>query len=154
MQGGSGLGAVPYTGDTLAFPEDLDPSRPGPHDELKLAFAVWVAKLIADADGVLDLAEIRLLTRRFPNDLLRSMGLMDEQGDYTPRYHDARIEAAHQLRRALPLEERLELVTIFHELCMADDVLEQAELLVLREAAEALGIDVRQLSRHLRDLKG
>ncbi len=70
------------------------------------------------------------------------------------RYHDARIEAAHELRTSLPLEERLELVTIFHELCMADDVLEQAELLVLREAAEALGLDVRQLSRHLRDLKG
>lgn len=137
----------------MAFPADLDPAHPGPHDVHKLAFAVWVSKLIADADGVLDLSEIRLLTSVFPRALLQAYGLMDAQAEYTPLYHRSYREAVRVLPEALSLEEKLELVTVFHAFCMADEELKQAELLVLREAAEALGVNVRQLSRHLHRLR-
>lgn len=137
----------------MAFPADLDPSHPRPHDVLQLAFAVWVSKLIADADGVLDLSEIRLLNRVFPLPLLQAFGLYDDEGNFTERYHHAYREAVRVLPEALDLDAKLALVTVFHDVCMADEALVQAELLVLREAAEALGITVRQLSQHLATLR-
>ncbi len=137
----------------MAFPDDINPGSPGPHDQMKLAFAVWIAKMIAEANGVLDLAEIRVLTTRFPNDLLRSFYLVDEMANPTATFQKMSREAIAVLPDALTLEEKLELVTVFHEVCMADEELSQAELLVLREASEALGVPVRDLSQHLSMLR-
>lgn len=120
---------------------------------MKLAFAVWIAKMIAEANGVLDLSEIRVLTTRFPNDLLRSFYLLDEMSNPTATFTKLSRQAIAVLPGALSLEEKLEIVTVFHEVCMADDELAQSELLVLREASEALGIPVRELSTHLSRLR-
>lgn len=137
----------------MGFPADLDPTDPKPDDVLKLAFAVWVSRLIANADGVLDLSEIRLLTSAFPNALLQCYGLMNDLAEYTELYHASYRQAMRVLPESLTLAEKLDLVTVFHRFCMADEELKQAELLVLREAAEALGVDVRQLSEHLHTLR-
>ena len=137
----------------MPFPDDINPVNPGPHDQMKLAFAVWIAKMIAEANGVLDLSEIRVLTTRFPNDLLRSFYLLDEMSNPTATFTKLSRQAIAVLPGALSLEEKLEIVTVFHEVCMADDELAQSELLVLREASEALGIPVRELSTHLSRLR-
>jgi len=138
----------------MPFPDDIDPAAPGPHDQMKLAFAVWIAKMIAEANGVLDLSEIRILNRRFPNDLLREFDLVDDMANPTPTFKKVSRQAVGVLPDALELDEKLDLVTIFHEICMADDELAQSELLVLREASEALGVPVRVLSSHLSSLRG
>ncbi len=137
----------------MTFPRDLDPAHPGRWDKEKLAFSLWVARLIAEADGGTDLSELVLMARLFPDELLRAYGLMDDQGELTPEWDAANKRAIQHLHAALSTEEKLELVTVFHQVCMADHRLVQAELLVLREAAEALGIDVRTLAAHLRTLK-
>jgi len=138
----------------MAFPEDIDPAAPGPHDQMKLGFAVWIAKLIADANGVLDLSEIRILNQRFPNDLLRQFDLVDEMANPTATFKRVSRQAVGVLRDVMTLEEKLELVTVFHEVCLADQQLAQSELLILREASEALGVPVRVLSQHLSSLRG
>jgi len=137
----------------MAFPDDINPASPGPHDQMKLAFAVWIAKMIAKANGALDLSEIRVLTQRFPNDLLKSFYLLDEMSNPTATFKKMSREAVAVLPEALTIEEKLEIVTVFHEVCMADDELAQSELLVLREASEALGVPSHELSAHLATLR-
>jgi uncharacterized tellurite resistance protein B-like protein len=58
-----------------------------------------------------------------------------------------------RLPHGLSLDEKLELVSVFHRTSMADGELMQAELLVMREAAEVLGIPLSVLSKHLEQLK-
>ena len=137
----------------MAFPHDLNPKEPGRWDREKLAFAHWVAQLIAEANGAVDLSELALLARLFPDEVLEGYGLIDHTGNLTANWDQARMDAIKHLHRELTLDEKLELVTVFHAVCMADDELVQSELLVLREAAEALGVAVRDLSAHLRDLR-
>ncbi len=119
----------------------------------KVAFAVFVARLIVDADGIVDFGELKLLAQAFPDDRLRSLGFLDDAGGYTRAYKQAYTEAIRELPDVLSLEDKLDLVTIFHRTCMADGELVQAELLVLREAAEALGVPLNVLSGHLDGLK-
>lgn len=137
----------------MAFPRDLDPSFPGLWDREKLAFTLWVAQLISHANGAVDLSELKLLAQLFPDDKLLAYGLIDADGELTPIWERAREDAIKKLHSQLTQPEKLELVTVFHDLCMADDQLVQAELLVLREAAEALGIGVSDLAAHLRSLR-
>ena len=150
---GVGLLVDPWYLPVMPFPDDIDPAAPGPHDQMKLAFAVWIARMIANANGVLDLSEIRILNKRFPNDLLRKFELVDEMANPTATFKQVSRKAVGVLPDALELSEKLELVTIFHEVCMADKELAQSELLVLREASEALGVPVQVLSTHLSSLR-
>lgn len=135
----------------MAFPHDLDPRFPGLWDREKLAFALWVAHLIAEADGNVVLSELLLIERLFPRDVLMSYAILDADGEVTPVWKEARDHAIRQFPHQLTTEEKLDLVTVFHDVCLADQRMVQAELLVLREAAEALGLTVSQLSAHLRD---
>jgi uncharacterized tellurite resistance protein B-like protein len=135
----------------MPFPADLDPADR--RDRWKLAFTVFVAKLIVDADGIVDFGELKLLSQAFPDDLLQRVGFLDLDGGYTPAYREAYTEAMRELPNHLELDDKLELITIFHRTCMADGALIQAELLVLREAAEVLGIPLPVLSTHLAGLR-
>ena len=137
----------------MPFPYDLNPDEPGRWDREKLAFAHWVAQLIAEANGAVDLSELALMARLFPDSVLEGYGLVGPAGELTPEWDQARMGAIKHLHQALTLDEKLELVTVFHEVCMADQELVQSELLVLREAAEALGVGVRDLSDHLKTLR-
>ncbi len=134
-----------------SFPDGLDVTDE--LDQLKVAFTAFVAKLIVDADGIVDFGELKLLSQVVPDAMLRQMGFLDGDGDYTQAYRDAYTRAIRVLPERLDMEAKLDLITIFHRTCMADGELIQAELLVLREAAEVLGIPVRTLSQHLQGLK-
>ena len=114
---------------------------------------MFVAKLIVDADGIVDFGELKLLAQVFPDELLRTMGFLDEDGGFTPAYRDAYTEAMEVLPNRLELDDKLGLITIFHRTSTADGELIQAELLVIREAAEVLGIPLSVLSRHLDGLR-
>ena len=119
----------------------------------KIAFAVFIAKLIVDADGIVDFSELKLLSQAFPDDALRELGFLDAQGGFTPAYKEAYTEAIRELPNRLTLDDKLALISIFHKTSMADGELLQAELLIMREAAEILGIPLAVLSRHLEGLK-
>jgi len=133
------------------FPDGVDTNDE--LDQLRVAFAAFVAKLIVDADGIVDFGELKLMSQVFPDRLLAQMGFLDENGGFTEAYRSAYTKAIRVLPNRLDLQGKLELITVFHRTCMADGELIQAELLVLREAAEVLGIPVTLLSRHLDGLK-
>jgi uncharacterized tellurite resistance protein B-like protein len=119
----------------------------------KTAFAMFIAKLVVDADGIVDFGELKLLSQVFPDEELRALGFLDAEGGSTQAYKDAYLEAMRELPNRLSLDEKLELVSVFHRTSMADGELMQAELLVMREAAEVLGIPLSVLSKHLEQLK-
>jgi len=133
------------------FPDGIDPTAE--LDQLRVAFAAFVAKLIVDADGIVDFGELKLMSQVFPDALLVKMGFLDAKGAFTARYRDAYTRAIRVLPQKLDMPAKLELITVFHRTCMADGELIQAELLVLREAAEVLGIPISVLSNHLDGLK-
>ena len=136
----------------MPFPDDsLNPADP--LDRLRVAFSVFIAKLIVDADGVVDFGELRLLSQVFPDPLLVEMGFLDRQGGFTDAYRDAYAEAIRVLPGRLSTDEKLELISVFHRAAMADGELIQAELLVLREASEVLGLPLSTLSTHLDALR-
>jgi len=135
----------------MPFPDDVDPDNP--LDALKVAFAAFVAKLIVDADGVVDFGELKLMSRVFPDALLQRLGFLDAEGSFTERYRTSYTEAIRVLPSRLGRGEKLELITLFHRAAWADGELLQAELLVLREAAEVLGVPLSVLSEHLDGLK-
>ncbi len=135
----------------MPFPDDVDPSNP--LDALKVAFAAFVAKLIVDADGIVDFGELKLMSQVFPDDLLRELGFLDEGGGFTQTYKEAYVEAIRVLPNRLGKGAKLELISLFHRAAWADGELLQAELLVLREAGEVLGVPLPILSEHLEGLK-
>lgn len=133
-----------------------DPSRLDPTDELtrlQVAFTAFVAKLIVDADGIVDFGELKLLSQVVPDEVLRAMGFLDADGAFNDAYREAYTRATRVLPERLSMAQKLDLITIFHRTCMADGELIQAELLVLREASEVLGIPVPVLGEHLQGLK-
>ncbi len=135
----------------MPFPDDVDPGSS--LDALKVAFAAFVAKLIVDADGVVDFGELKLMSQIFPDRLLQDLGFLDDGGGFTERYRDAYTEAIRVLPNRLGKGEKLELITLFHRAAWADGELLQAELLVLREAGEVLGVPLSVLSEHLDGLR-
>ena len=135
----------------MPFPEDVDVNSP--IDRLKVAFAMFVAKLIVDSDGIVDFGELRLMGQVFPDKLLEDMGFLDANGSFTQAYKDAYVEATRVLPERLGRGAKLELVTMFHRAAWADGELLQAELLVLREASEVLGVPLAVLSEHLDGLR-
>ena len=135
----------------MSFPAVVNPNDP--LDRVRVAFTAYIAKLVVDADGVVDFGELRLLSQVFPDPLLEELGFIDAEGGFTVTYRAAYAEAARLLPARLELEQKLELITIFHHTAMADGELVQAELLVLREAAELLGVPLSALAAHLDRLR-
>ena len=131
----------------MPFPEDVNLERP--IDALKVAFASFIAKLIVDADDIVDFSELQLMAKTFPDPLLERLGFVDADGVLTAAHRTAYAESLEVLPEQLGMEEKLELITVFHRTAWADGELLQAELLVLREAAEVLKIPLTLLSEHL-----
>jgi len=138
----------------MAFPEDADPENPTELDRLRLAFAVFVGRKIVEADGLLDIEEIDLLTMAFPNEWMRTCGFIDGDTQLTERCHRAYADAQKILPLTLSLREKLNLVTLFHRTCMVDGELHELELAVLMEAASELDVPAKALREHLLDLRG
>jgi uncharacterized tellurite resistance protein B-like protein len=119
----------------------------------KTAFTMFIARLVVDADGIVDFGELKLLAAVFPDSHLRTLGFLDESGGFTQAYKDAYLEAMRELPNRLNLSQKLDLVSVLHRTSMADGELLQSELLVMREAAEVLGIPLPVLSTHLQTLR-
>lgn len=137
----------------MAFPDGIDPISPSRLDRLRVAFAASVARDICDADGVLDMTEVELLGKVFPDRLMRSCAFVDATGALTAEFEAMAAEAAGVLAQELGLALKLELVTVFHDAAFADGLSEDAELEVLERAASALGVQRSQLQRHLSALR-
>ncbi len=137
----------------MAFPDGIDPIHPSRLDRLRVAFAARVARDIVDADGILDMSELDLLGRVFPDKLMRSCGFVDASGTLTHVFTQMADEASGVLNQELGLALKLELVSVFHEAAFADGISEDAELQVLEGAAEALGVTRIQLQRHVAALR-
>lgn len=137
----------------MPFPQGVATDDPTPLEQLQIAFAVQVARLIVHADGVIDIDEIGLLQLVFPNELLQKCGFTDERTRLTDRFRRVYDEAVVVLPRALTLDAKLDLVTLFHRAAMADGEVHGAELEVLELASRTLLIDDRDLMQHLAHLR-
>ena len=138
----------------MAFPDDVDASRPSPLEQLQIAFAAQIARDIVSADRILDIDEVRLLMMVFPDALMRSCHFLTAGTELTDAFHRAYVEALRVLPRVLDLDRKLELVTLFHRTCVVDGELHPSELDVLRRAARTLEIDDVTLQAHLDTLHG
>jgi len=137
----------------MAFPRDADPKNPTEIDRLRVAFAVFVGKKIVDADGILDISEIELLTMAFPNPWMDICGFLDGDTNLTETCFKTYEDARKILPVTLDLEEKLELITLFHRTCMADGELHEMEFNVLMEAAVELKVPQAELRDHLKSLR-
>ncbi|MFT4625701.1 MAG: putative tellurite resistance protein B-like protein [Myxococcota bacterium] len=133
----------------MAFPHDLDPSARTPLDRLSLAFAVAVARSIADADGVYDADEIRILGRFFPDSLMREFSFVDERGELTESFVVAREQALLVLPDRLDESRKLEILHLLHHMAIADGELHEAEFRLLQQAADHLQFPLERLTAHI-----
>lgn len=138
----------------MAFPDDVDASRPSPLEQLQIAFAAQIARDIVSADRILDIDEVRLLMMVFPDDLMRSCHFLDAGTELTDAFHRAYVEALRVLPRVLDRERKLDLVTLFHRTCAVDGEIHPSEVDVLKRAARTLEIDDVTLDAHLASLQG
>jgi uncharacterized tellurite resistance protein B-like protein len=138
----------------MAFPDDADPNNPSELDRMRLAFAVFVGRRIAEADGILDIDEIDLLTLAFPNAWMETCGFIDENTQLTEACRRAYDDACKILPVSLNLTEKLDLITLFHRTCMADGKLHERELALLMSAAQLLHVPGADLRTHLLELRG
>ncbi|MEZ4323197.1 MAG: TerB family tellurite resistance protein [Myxococcota bacterium] len=138
----------------MAFPDDLEIERPSPLDQLQVAFAVFIAREIVAADGILDIDEMRLLMMVFPDHLMRNCRFLGPDTRLTEAYHRAYVEAVRILPAVLDTQQKLDLVTLFHRTCVVDGELHPKELTVLRGAAKTLAIPPAVLKKHLASLHG
>lgn len=136
----------------MAFPNDIDPERPSPLEQLQIAFACSIAREIVAADGVLDIDEVRLLMLVFPDPLMRTCRFLGPDTRLTEAYHRAYVEATRILPKVLDTEQKLDLITLFHQTCVVDGELHPSELAVLHAGARALGIAPDTVARHLAGL--
>lgn len=138
----------------MPFPEGAQRDAPPTDlDRLRVALALQVAREIADADGVLDVSEVQLLASAFPTHWLRRCGFLDDDDQLTPTVDRFRERAFRELPRRLDLDQKLELIALFHATCIADGQLHPAELEILTDAARRLHIPVADFRAHLSRLR-
>ncbi|MBT3218213.1 MAG: hypothetical protein HN348_03910 [Proteobacteria bacterium] len=125
---------------------------PNDAERLKLAFAVYIAQLIIEADNRIDYREMKLWGQLFPRNLLRQASFVDDEGNLNADFEQARQEALITLPGSLSLDEKLELLTVLHGASMADGELEAHELDVLAKGADLLGIPPTTFTTHLAQL--
>lgn len=118
-------------------------------DPLRVAFALYVARLIAASDGVIDGSEVKLVKSVIPDKLLAQLHFVDAEGRATPIYEQAYQRALVELPQVLNREEKLQLLTLFHRVGWADGQLTLPEIQVIAEAAELMGLTVGDLRGHL-----
>ena len=118
-------------------------------DRLKLAFAVYLAQKIFEADAHVDYQEMKLFGQIFPRQLLRGFDFIDHNDAFTQSFEEARQAALEELPFNLDTSEKLDLLTLLHGACMADGDLESRELDELRRGADLLGVSPNEFTQHL-----
>ncbi|MBT3218576.1 MAG: hypothetical protein HN348_05745 [Proteobacteria bacterium] len=136
----------------MAFPDDLKVGELTRLQRCKVAFSCHVARMITDADGVLDISEVELLMTVFNNELMSAAGFIDDSGALSAEFFVALMDAKRVLPEVLSEADKLELVTLFHETVVADGETSPEEVAILREAAATLQIPSDVLDAHLAGL--
>jgi uncharacterized tellurite resistance protein B-like protein len=136
----------------MPFPEDVEPDRPSPIEQLQIAFSVHIAREIVAADGILDIDEMKLLMMVFPDRLMRNCRFLGPDTKLTEAYHRAHVEAVRVLPRILDTQQKLDLIALFHRTCVVDGELHPKEMTVMRRAAQVLEVDPTLLRVHLKGL--
>ena len=106
---------------------------------LKLAFALYIAQQVVEADGRVEYGELRMWHDLFPRALLREAGFIDEGGGFTASWESHRLAALTELPK-LPETERLELLTLLHGTSLADGEIAAQEVVALRRGADLLAV--------------
>ena len=117
-----------------------------------LAFALHAARLLVDADGVLDPREQAFIEREFPHLELRDAGFVDSHGQLTEQYQAALNTALETLPEALTEDQKLDLIHKLFKASLADDVFEHREGNILLVVSRLLGLAPGRLDAYLSSL--
>ena len=105
-------------------------------ERMRFAFARDVARQIVEADGVVREGERQFMEQVFGVSITERLGIAD------PAEQARCLEAAlEQLPVVLGHHDKLALVGVFFSACCADGGLDAREVRVLKDAANALGLD-------------
>lgn len=108
-------------------------------EQLRVAFVLWAARRVANADEELTVAEIALVARRIPDGTLIRLGLLDEdRGSLTPRFHVAKGRAIQELPGRLTDAEKHDLLAFLGDIAL-DGGLVPDESRVIDEIRALLG---------------
>lgn len=121
-------------------------------DRYRLAYAVQVARSVIDADGVVQPDELDVFGQIFPAAMLRGAGLVGEDGAFTPLLDQLASAARDTLPEQLPLQERLDLVTLFYLPALSRGLAGPQEQQAVVRAGEELRIPADRLATHLEAL--
>lgn len=126
---------LPRIGHAVGVPEVLPAHATREKRRLELAFALKMVHRIVAADGRKEPRENEFVLQQFPDALIREHGLHD------PAALDAAAAKAEQLLAAmLGHHEKLALLNTFYAACAADGRVEVAEMKLLKQGAESLGL--------------
>ncbi|MEZ4241824.1 MAG: TerB family tellurite resistance protein [Myxococcota bacterium] len=114
-------------------------------ERMRLSFALRFTRRIVEADGVVREGETEFLATVFPPDLVRRLGLDEQQ--LQDEYYEA---ARDQLRVVLGYHDKLALVGLFFSACFSDGSLDAREMRLLKDAGETLGLTREQVVKYLR----
>ena len=126
-----------------------NPTHPTDLDRMRVAFAIQVAQRISNADGILDLSEIEWLMRLFPDDVLQACGFLDEHTHLTEATQTWARKARERLSAQLTTDQKLELISLFHEACMVDGEMHPREIQHLMRASRDLGLTREVVFAHI-----
>ncbi len=107
---------------------------------LQLAFAYAAILRMIGSDTVVAPRELAYLRDRFPDELLRTCGFLDETGQLTPAYGQALERAREELPVRLTEGQKLALMESLVEAAASDGVLAAEEADRLFAEARGLGL--------------
>lgn len=107
---------------------------------LRMAFELHIVDLIVEADEHVSSAEEAWVARHYPRERLTELGLVDQSGERTDRFHDLAMEALDTLPKVLSEADKFTLLEHFFAVTVADGDFAYREGNVLLIAARLLGI--------------
>lgn len=114
-------------------------------ERMRLAFAHAFAQRIVEADGVIRDDEKAFMDTVFSDESLARLGLG------TPAAREQWLATAiERLRDQLGYHDKLALIGLFFSCCYSDGTLDAREMRVLKDAADALGVDRLRVVKYLR----
>jgi len=116
---------------------------------LKLVYSRHTMLRLARVDARLLPEERALLDEVCPPDVLRSEGLLAEDGTHTAAWVEILATARRELPERLSLADKLALITRFVDMAVIDGDLHHDEGKLLLEAATELGVDPEDFDAHL-----
>lgn len=113
-------------------------------ERMRLAFAHTFALRIVEADGVVHAGEERFMLEVFRPEVMERLGLTD------PKALAANLERAlAELPERLGYHDKLALIGLFFSACYSDGTVDAREMRVLKDAADALGVERERVVNYL-----